>query len=164
MSIAPLHFISAVVIGIGASLLMDAWNLMLKRAFSIPSLNYCMLGRWFLHMRRGTFFHPSIAEAQAQRFECPIGWLAHYMIGIVLALVFLVIAPSDWLMRPSVLPALAYGIATVVFPLFILQPALGFGIASARAPKPAQARLKSFGTHAVFGLGLYLFALAFSLI
>ena len=32
--------LSAVVIGVGASLLMDLWNLLLKLAFGIPSLNY----------------------------------------------------------------------------------------------------------------------------
>jgi hypothetical protein len=28
----------------GASLLMDLWNLILKLAFGIPSLDYCLLG------------------------------------------------------------------------------------------------------------------------
>lgn len=35
------EFLGAIVIGIGATLVMDLWNLFLKRAFSIPSLNYC---------------------------------------------------------------------------------------------------------------------------
>ena len=39
--------------GIGATLLMDFWNLFLKRAFSIASLNYCLLGRWLRHMPGG---------------------------------------------------------------------------------------------------------------
>ena len=33
---------------------MDLWNLFLKRTFSIPSLNYCLLGRWLRHMPGGT--------------------------------------------------------------------------------------------------------------
>jgi hypothetical protein len=40
---------------------------------------------------------------------------------------------------------------------------IGLGVASARAPKPTQARLKSLGTHVVFGLGLYAGALALRL-
>jgi hypothetical protein len=56
-------------------------------------------------------------------------------------------------------PALLYGIGTVVFPFFVLQPSLGLGIASARSPRPARARLKSLATHAVFGAGLYACAL-----
>ena len=162
MSIAPHHVLSAVAIGVGASLLMDAWNLFLKRAFGIPSLNYCLLGRWLLHMPEGTFFHSSIAAAPPRRFECPVGWFAHYTIGVVLALVFLALAPGDWLARPTFLPALLYGIGTVVFPLFVLQPSLGLGIAASKTPKPAQARLKSLVTHVVFGVGLYLCAVAVS--
>jgi hypothetical protein len=37
---------------------------------------------------------------------------------------------------------------------------MGLGIAARRAPNPAMARLHSLVTHAVFGLGLYLTALA----
>lgn len=162
MSITPHHVFGAVAIGVGASLLMDAWNLFLKRAFGIPSLNYCLLGRWFCHMPKGTFFHPSIAAAPPRRLECAAGWVAHYTIGVLLGLVFLALAPADWLARPTVLHALLYGICTVVFPLFVLQPALGLGIASSKTPKPAQARLKSVVTHVVFGLGLYLCGVALS--
>jgi hypothetical protein len=160
MSMPAHHALGAVAIGVGASLLMDAWNLFLKRAFDVPSLNYCLLGRWFLHMPEGTFFHSSIVAAPPRRFECAAGWVAHYTIGVVLALVFLGLAPADWLARPTVLQALLYGIGTVVFPLFVLQPSLGFGIASSKTPKPAKARLKSLVTHAVFGVGLYLCAVA----
>jgi hypothetical protein len=162
MSITPHHVLGAVAIGMGASLLMDAWNLLLKRVFGVPSLKYCLLGRWFLHMPDGTFFHSSIAAASPRRFECAAGWVAHYTIGVVLALLFLTLAPADWLQRPTLLHALLYGVGTVVFPLFVLQPALGLGIASSKTPRPAQARLKSLVTHVVFGVGLYLCALAIS--
>ena len=162
MSITVHHVLGAVAIGVGASLLMDAWNLFLKRAFGVPSLNYCLLGRWFLHMPEGTFFHSSIAAAPSRRFECAAGWVAHYTIGVVLAFVFLALAPADWLVRPTVLHALLYGVCTVVLPFFVLQPSLGLGIASSKTPEPARARLKSLVTHAVFGVGLYLCAVALS--
>ena len=64
----------------------------------------------------------------------------------------------DWLARPAFLPALLFGLGTVVFPYFVLQPALGLGLASAKAPNPVAARWKSLGTHAVFGTGLWLVA------
>ena len=162
MSITTHHVLSAAAIGVGASLLMDAWNLLLKRAFGVPSLNYCLLGRWCLHMPEGTFFHSSIATAPPRRFECAAGWGAHYTIGVLLAVVFIALAPADWLARPTLLHALLYGICTVVFPLFVLQPSLGLGFASSKTPKPAQARLKSVVTHVVFGVGLYLCAVALS--
>ena len=149
-----------ILVGIGATLLMDLWNLLLKRGFGIPSLNYCLLGRWVCHMPSGIFRHSNIATSSPKPHECPVGWMAHYSIGIMLALVFVVVfAPDAWLARPTLLPALLYGLATVVFPLFVMQPSLGLGVASSRTPHPARARLKSLGTHLVFGLGLYVAAL-----
>jgi hypothetical protein len=88
--------------------------------------------------------------------------MAHYTIGIVLALVFVLFEPADWLAQPTLLPALLYGIGTVVFPWFIMQPAFGLGIASSKAPDPMQARLKSLMTHSVFGVGLWVCALGVS--
>ena len=80
----------------------------------------------------------------------------------MLALVFVLLVSGEWLARPTALPALLFGIATVIFPFFILQPSLGLGIASSRSPNPTQARLKSLVTHTVFGIGLYVCALVVS--
>jgi hypothetical protein len=159
---ATKDMLGAIAIGIGATLLMDLWNLFLKRAFGIPSLNYCFLGRWVLHIPGGTFRHDSIAKAAPRRYECEMGWVTHYTIGISLAIVFVALVSANWLSRPRLMPALLYGFATVVFPLFVLQPALGLGVASAKTPNPTKARLKSLGTHFVFGIGIYLSALALS--
>jgi hypothetical protein len=162
VSIDANDVLRAIAIGIGASLVMDLWNLFLKRTFGIPSLNYCLLGRWLRHMPDGTFRHASIGAAPQKPFECTVGWMAHFTIGVVLALAFVVLTPGDWLARPTLLPALLYGIGTVVFPFFIMQPSFGLGIAASRTPKPTQARLKSLATHTVFGVGLYVCALGMS--
>jgi hypothetical protein len=159
VSIEARYIVGAVVIGLGASLLMDLWNLLLKRAFGIPSLNYCLLGRWLRHMPEGTLRHANINAARPKPFECTVGWVAHYSIGVVLALVFIVLTSREWLAQPTLLPALLYGIVTVVFPFFIMQPSFGLGIAGSRTPSPTQARFKSLATHTVFGLGLYVCAL-----
>ena len=154
--------LGAVAIGIGATLFMDLWNLFLRRAFAIPSLNYCLLGRWLRHMPAGTFRHASISAAKPKSFECAVGWVGHYSIGITLALVFVTLVSGHWISRPTLLPALLYGIATVCFPYFIMQPSLGLGMAASRTPNPAQARLKSLATHTMFGVGLYVSALGVS--
>jgi hypothetical protein len=138
---------------------MDVWNLFLKRMFGILSLNYCLLGRWIRHMPEGKFLHASITAAPQKTLQCTVGWLAHYTIGVVLGVAFIVLAPGEWLARPTLLPALLYGIGTVVFPFFLLQPSFGLGIAGSRTPSPTQSRLKSLATHTVFGVGLYLCAL-----
>ncbi len=154
--------LGAIAIGVGATLVMDLWNLFLKRAFGIPSLDYCSLGRWLRHMPGGTFRHASISTAPRKTFECTVGRIAHYTIGAALGLLFVVLASGDWLARPTLLPALLFGIGTVVFPFLILQPSFGLGIAASRTPKPTQARLKSLATHTVFGVGLFVCALGLS--
>jgi hypothetical protein len=152
--------LSAITVGVGATLLMDLWNALLKRVLGIPSLDYCLLGRWLRHMPTGTFRHSSITAATPKPFECATGWVAHYSIGVAFALGLAVITSGDSLTRPDLRVALLYGIATVVFPFFIMQPSLGFGVAASKTRNPLQARVKSLATHTVFGLGLYLCALA----
>jgi uncharacterized membrane protein YagU involved in acid resistance len=162
MNIEATHILAAIVIGVGATLIMDLWNQLLKRAFSISSLDYCLLGRWLRHMPAGNVRHANITATPHKAFECTVGWIAHYTIGVMFALVFVLLTSGAWLARPTLLLALLYGIGTVVFPFFIMQPSLGLGIAASRTPKPTQARLKSLVTHIVFGVGLYLCALGVS--
>jgi hypothetical protein len=149
------HIAAAVLMGVGATLLLDLWSLLLKTAFHIPSLNYCLLGRWILHMP-GKFMHASIGAAPGKAYECAIGWTTHYLIGIVFALLFVAVASDSWLRQPTVLPAVAFGVVTVLVPFLTMQPAFGLGIAASKTPHPSTARLKSVMTHAVFGCGLYL--------
>jgi hypothetical protein len=162
MNLEANDLLGAMAIGIGATLVMDLWSLFLRRTFSVPSLNYCLLGRWIRHMPGGTLRHANITAAPQKSLECTIGWIAHYTIGVVFALVLVVSTSGDWLARPTVLPALLFGIGTVVFPFFIMQPSFGLGIAASRTPNPTQARLKSLVTHIVFGVGLYVCALGVS--
>jgi hypothetical protein len=49
-------------------------------------------------------------------------------------------------------------------PFFVMQPAMGAGIAASRTPTPWRNRLRSLATHAVFGCGLYLSAAALKLV
>jgi DUF2938 family protein len=162
MGIEASYILGAMAVGIGATLVMDLWNLFLKRVFGIQSLNYCLLGRWLRHMPEGTFRHASIAAAAPKSLECTVGLIAHYTIGIVFAVALVVFTSGDWLAQPTLLPALLYGIGTVVFPFFLMQPSFGLGIASSKTPNPTQARLKSLMTHTVFGFGLYVCALGVS--
>jgi hypothetical protein len=152
------HIIGAVLIGLGATLLIDLWALLLRRGFGVSSLNYCLLGRWLLHMPGGTFVHRSIAASAPKPGECAAGWIAHYSIGVGFALLFVLLVPGGWLERPTLLPALVFGVVTVLVPFLVMQPSLGLGVAASKTPRPGQARLKSLMTHTIFGVGLYLSA------
>jgi hypothetical protein len=151
--------ISASLMGVGATLTFDLWAQFAKYAFKIAPSNLCLVGRWLSYMPEGTFRHAKIAAAPPKRAECTVGWIAHYTIGITFAIAFVALAGSDWLQHPTLLPALVFGIVTVLAPLFIMQPLMGLGLAASKSPNPAQARLRSLMNHAAFGVGLYLFGL-----
>ena len=102
-----------------------------------------------------TVINTFLISIPQKSYECLVGWIAHYGIGSVLALGLIALTSGEWLQKPTLMPALGYGMGTVVFPFFVLQPSLGLGIASSRAPNPLFARVKSLATHSVFGAGLY---------
>ena len=154
--------LSAAAVGLGATVFMDIWALLVNRAFGIVPANYCLVGRWFCHMPRGVFAHASIANASKRPFECAVGWVAHYVIGAFYGVVFVAIVSADWLIRPTFVAAVLFGIVSVIVPFLIMQPSLGMGIAAAKTPNPTQARLKSLMAHTVFGVGLYVSALGSS--
>jgi hypothetical protein len=52
------------------------------------------------------------------------------------------------------------GLATILAPWLVMQPGMGAGIAGSRTPSPGRTRLRNLGTHTVYGVGLYLCALA----
>ena len=146
----------SILVGCGATALVDAWALLRKRLFNIPLPDFGILGRWLGHMPRGKFRHAAIAAADPVRGERLIGWIAHYIIGISFAALLLAVWGLEWMRAPTLVPALIVGVGTVVAPFFIMQPAMGAGIAASRTPRPGEARLHSFLTHVVFGVALYL--------
>jgi hypothetical protein len=161
MTILDSPILHAVTIGIGATVLMDIWILLLKRR-GIPTLNFMLLGRWVGHMSRGRWSHDGIAKAAPVRGEVQLGWFVHYLTGIGFALLLTWLAGPDWMQAPTLLPALAFGIGTVTAPFFVMQPAMGAGIASSRTATPYLNRLRSLANHTVYGLGLYAAAVATS--
>ncbi len=148
-----------VLIGVGATMVMDSWLMLLKR-LKVPTLNFALLGRWIGHLLRGKWTHDSIAKASPISGEVLLGWSAHYAIGIAFAALLIYAYGLAWARSPSLLPAVTIGIGTVIAPLFIMQPAMGSGIASSRTPTPLLNCIKSVVNHAVFGVGLYLAAFA----
>jgi hypothetical protein len=154
-----LSFVSAILIGLGATLTFDLWALFLKLTFKIAPSNICLVGRWLLSMPEGTFTHSTILSTPKKKAECAVGWIAHYTIGSTLAIAFVAVAGSHWLRHPTPIPALVFGVVTVLAPFFIMQPSFGLGFAASKTSNPAQARLRSLMNHTAFGAGLYLFAL-----
>ncbi len=154
----------SLVIGSGATAIMDAWTLLRKRLFGVPAADYDLVGRWIAWMGRGRFHHERIAATPPVRGERFIGWTAHYLIGITFAGVLLAIWGLEWARSPRPWPAMIVGLVSVLAPFLLMQPGMGLGIAAGRAARPAVARTNSLITHAVFGAGLYVAAVLVDLL
>jgi hypothetical protein len=150
--------LGVLVIGGGATAIMDSWLLVLQR-LGVPTLDFSMIGRWIGHWPRGVFRHQAIAKAAPVKGERMLGWLFHYATGVAFAALLVAITGAEWTRGPSLLPAVAVGVATVAAPWLVMQPAMGAGVAASRTPTPARNRARSLANHTVFGLGLYLAAL-----
>jgi hypothetical protein len=149
------YLICAVLIGTGATAVMDTWTVIRTRLLRVPSLDYGLVGRWLVYLARGRFRHDPIATSPGVPGERVIGWTAHYLIGIAFAGLLLAIWGLDWARDPTIGPALIVGIGSVAAPFLLMQPGMGAGVATSRTPRPAAARVHSLITHGVFGLGLY---------
>lgn len=145
------------IVGLGATALMDVWLLAIQR-LGVPTQSFAMVGRWLGHVRKGTWFHPAISKSAPVRGELVMGWIAHYTTGLLFALSLVLIEGADWLKEPTPLPALVFGVVTVLVPWLIVQPAMGAGLASSKTPSPLQSRIRNVLNHAIFGLGLYVSA------
>jgi hypothetical protein len=134
---------------------MDLWGILRGFLFGVAAPDYRLVGRWVAHLARGRFQHESIAASPPVKGENTLGWVAHYLLGVVYAAVLLGLMGDAWLQHPRFLPPLAVGVVTLLVPFFVMQPAMGLGFAASRTRRPGAARVQSLLTHLVFGGGLY---------
>jgi hypothetical protein len=154
----------AILIGTGATAFLDLWSAARTWLSGAPMPDYGLVGRWLAYLARGRYFHQTIAKAVPIAGERPIGWIAHYLIGIGFAAILLGLWGTEWVRQPTLIPALIVGIGSVAAPFLLMQPGMGAGIAASRTPDPRAARRRSITTHAVFGFGLYAAGWAASLL
>ena len=148
-----------VVAGVVATALIDVWALALHRFFGLPKPNWGLVGRWFGHLTRGVFVHDDIAAAKPWPNELALGWVMHYVVGILYGLLLFAVTSAEWRTHPTFLPALIVGIVTMGAGWFILQPGMGAGIAASKRPNPWTVRGLNLANHTVFGIGLWIGAL-----
>lgn len=144
----------AILAGIAATATMDVLAVLTQRFRFVAGARGAWVGRWYLGMAKGQFYHHDITSSKERRGEKVAAIAGHYLIGSVLAVAYvngalwLGLSPGDFL------PAVGFGTATVVFPLFLVYPALGLGCCGRKAPelKPVQTSLLN---HVFYGLGLW---------
>ena len=139
----------------GATAVMDVWLMLLSR-LGIPTAGFAMVGRWIGHFAKGRFAHVAIGKAPPLRGELGLGWLTHYLVGVLYAALLVAVLGAGWLERPTFLPALTFGSVTVAAPWLVMQPAMGAGFLGLKTSTPLRNGLRNLANHAVFGTGLYL--------
>lgn len=146
---------SGVLIGVIATMVMDIWAAIAKHGLSLPTADWAMVGRWFGHMPRGVFVHHAISAASPIPNERVIGWIGHYLTGVIYGLTYLYVVRVGLGNAPSLLSGLVFGLVTLMAPWLLMQPAMGAGVFASRAPRPGRVRLVNLSMHAVFGTSLY---------
>lgn len=148
--------LTCVLVGLLATLIMDAANLAGVRLGVAPPPprpnGPDCLGRWIAGMTHGTFSHTDILATPSVRGEIALGLGIHYIIGVVLALIYFAILQVARL-GPTFLSGVAYGVLTTVFPWFLMFPTFGVGWFGKRLPHLARTALWN---HVFYGLGLVL--------
>lgn len=144
-----------IAIGVGATVLMDIWALLLWKGFRQSRPNWAPVGRWFWHLRAGRVFHDDIGAAVPYAHELALGWIGHYVVGVLYGVVLALIVGAGWFANPSFLPAWIFGIVTVGAGWFLLQPGLGIGFAASRLPNANRVRFLNLVAHTIFAVGLY---------
>jgi hypothetical protein len=148
-------FTLVVLVGVGATAVMDIWLILLKRLGvrrSTSPFSVAGSATWPAQVRaRGNRQVPGVAGRTRARLALPLRggdrfrdcWSA-----------------SGHRVGPSAdsRPGGRRRGSTVVAPLFVMQPAMGAGFAAAKTPTPVR-NCCALANHTVFGIGLYVAAL-----
>lgn len=155
----PDFLLHGIIIGAGATLILDLWALLARRAYDAVPTNWAMAGRWFAYLRHGQFRHESIAEALPVHGELAIGWIGHYLVGIIYGLLVVASWAILGVPYPTWTPPLVIGMVVAsCAAFFLMQPGMGMGVAASKTPDPARVRLRTLINHLVFSAGLYIVA------
>jgi hypothetical protein len=152
-----------VCVGVAATVTMDVLASAARTLGLTVGAKGQWVGRWYLGIARGRLVHSNIAAAAELPGEKRAALVGHYLIGIALAVLYVV--GAGWLgISPSAfLVALGYGFATCVLPWFLLFPAMGFGLFGVKGPPGSRLFTTSVINHLFYGLGLWWIAKALPL-
>jgi hypothetical protein len=145
---------TGVVAGVLGTLAMDSLNLLFARIGMISKIDVGMIGRMAVGWARGRFRYSNPGEMEQVANEGLCGYVAHYAIGVGLALPY--VFGWDLLVGGPASPmwALVYGLATTVASYFFVYPSMGMGVFGMRAPEGIRAPLSSLANHLFYGAGL----------
>lgn len=143
-----------VVMALAAATFADIGRAIYGWLTGTPGANWSLSGRWFLMVFDGHPFTPSIAAEPPLPFEYAVGYSAYYAVSFIFASAYLILF-EGLLRRPLGLRnGIAFGLATILFPLLVQLPAMGSGFFGLKTPMPLAIVGRTLVQHICFGLGL----------
>jgi hypothetical protein len=103
---------------------------------------------------RGQILYDNPSELPQISASLVRGYVTHYLIGVVLAITYLIGWDLLTGAPPSAIWAVAYGVTTTVVAYFFLLPSIGLGICGRYSPQGIKLPLSSLINHLFYGLGL----------
>ena len=157
-----INFVEVVLMGILATLIMDILAIIFVKLNVIhPKIGPEIVGRWTLYMFKGKFIHKNIRKTPALNNEKSAALLSHYLIGIVLAGIYLLLEMKMPTIRHQPWMSLIFGLATVLLPWLWLYPSIGLGFLASKSPRKSPYIVTSLVNHTNFGLGLVIWIVFF---
>ncbi len=143
-----------IVIALTAATCADIGRTLYGWLTGTPGANWSLSGRWFLMVFDGHPVTPNITAEPSLPFEYAVGYSAYYAVSLIFATAYLILF-EGLLRRPlGLLNGLAFGLATIVFPLLVQMPAMGSGFFGLNTQMPLAIFGRTLVQHACFGLGL----------
>lgn len=140
--------------GVLGTLVMDLSNLLVARTGMISRIDVRMIGRMAAGWASGRFRYGHPREMRPVASEILFGYVTHYIIGVSLALAYLL----GWALwvggAASPTWAVAYGVATTAASWFLVFPSMGFGAFGRYSPEGLKAPLSSLANHSFYGVGM----------
>ena len=112
-------------------------------------------------MFRGKFIHNDINKTPALKNEKSWCFISHYLIGIVLAGIYLFLELKGLVIRDQMWMPLLFGIVTVFLPWFWLLPSTGLGFMASKSSNRSIILRTNLINHTNFGVGLFLWVVSF---
>lgn len=153
----------SLMVGIGSTLVLDIWGVLLFKMKGITPTNWGMVGRWLMGLRQGEWVATQQNVQSPSLIEKISGWSFHYLVGIAYAVILVLAWGTPFIQSPTLLPIILVGIVLSTFAgLMLFMPAMGVGFCGRKIPNQGKALLMMIIAHTVFALGQYIFALLYA--
>jgi hypothetical protein len=136
------------------TLAMDLLNNLVARTGMLLKIDVGMIGRMAVGWAHGRFRYGNPGEVEQVANEVPYGYVAHFSIGVGLAVPY--VLGWDLMVGGPASPlwAVVYGVATTAASYFFVYPSMGLGVFGRRSPEGNKAFLSPLANHLFYGVGL----------